>query len=121
MSERLAVLALILACGVARAAEAPKLSCDEVRQAQLEREPGFLIIDVRSPADYAAGHIQGARSVPVSEIGPLAVPRDGKVVVYCPDPSCPSDTTAADKLAGMGYSNVSVLEGGLDAKPSSRP
>ena len=96
-------------------AEAPKLSCDEVRQAQLEREPGLLIIDVRPPADYAAGHIQGAKNIPAYELGSLAVPRDGKVVVYCPDPSCPSDTTAADKLAGMGYSNVSVLEGGLAA------
>jgi len=46
-----------------------------------------LVLDVRSPAEYAAGHIPGARNLPYSEIpdqlAALSAFRDGEVVVYC--------------------------------------
>ncbi len=90
MGAHFLALAYLLSVSSPASAEPPKLSCDEVRQAQLEREPGLLIIDVRPPADYAAGHIQGAKNVSVSDIGSITVPREGKVVVYCPDPACPA-------------------------------
>jgi len=47
---------------------------------------GALLIDVRSPAEFAAGHIDGARNVPVGEIGRRTRELgsiDGPVIVYC--------------------------------------
>ncbi len=43
-----------------------------------------VVIDVRSPKEYAAGHIPGARSVPADEIEShlAAIPKDKPVVVY---------------------------------------
>ena len=35
-------------------------------------EAGAPLIDVRTPAEFASGHIEGARNIPVSEIGSRA-------------------------------------------------
>lgn len=44
-----------------------------------------VIIDVRHPEQYAAGHIKGARSFPMTDIEARAseLPRDKQIVTYC--------------------------------------
>ena len=44
-----------------------------------------VIIDVRHPEQYAAGHIKGARSIPVPDMEARAseLPRDRMIVTYC--------------------------------------
>jgi rhodanese-related sulfurtransferase len=46
---------------------------------------GGVIVDVRSPAEFAAGHVPGATNLPVDELGARLseVPADRMVVVYC--------------------------------------
>lgn len=47
---------------------------------------GAMLVDVRSPAEFAAGHIEGAHNVPVGEIGRRARElgaTDRPVIVYC--------------------------------------
>jgi len=48
-------------------------------------EDGALVLDVRTPAEFATGHVRDAVNIPVQElgvrIGELGEPR--KVVVYC--------------------------------------
>lgn len=49
-------------------------------------EDGALLVDVRSPTEFAGGHLPGAVNVPVNEIGGRIVelgPLDRPVVVYC--------------------------------------
>jgi len=49
-------------------------------------EGGAALIDVRSPGEFAAGHIDGARNIPVGEVGGRAAevgPLERPVVVYC--------------------------------------
>jgi len=45
------------------------------------------ILDVRTPAEYAAGHIRGATNIPFNEVGrrasELAVLRERPLIVYC--------------------------------------
>jgi len=47
---------------------------------------GALLVDVRSPDEFASGHLEGAKNIPVGEIearsGELG-PKDAKYVVYC--------------------------------------
>lgn len=48
------------------------------------------VIDVRPDTEFAAGHIAGARSLPVTELQRRlhAVPRDREIVAYCRGPYC---------------------------------
>ncbi len=49
-----------------------------------------IVLDVRPPVEYAAGHIAGARSIPIEHLaaGLKAIPRDVEVVAYCRGPYC---------------------------------
>jgi rhodanese-related sulfurtransferase len=46
---------------------------------------GALLVDVRSPGEYSAGHLDGAVNLPVGEIANrlTELPRDRSVIVYC--------------------------------------
>src|SRR5215218_3848009 len=54
------------------------------------RRDEVVLIDVRPAEEYAAGHIQGARSVPLEELDRrlAALPPDGEVIAYCRGPFC---------------------------------
>lgn len=64
-----------------------------------------LVLDVRPAAEYAAGHISGARSVPLAELRRrlLALPPDVDVVAYCRGPYCIYADQAVRELARQGY------------------
>ncbi len=49
-----------------------------------------VVVDVRPPAEYAAGHIAGARSVPVERLARELrnLPADVEIVAYCRGPYC---------------------------------
>lgn len=49
-----------------------------------------IVLDVRPTAEYAAGHITGARSIPIDQLAESlkAIPRDVEVVAYCRGPYC---------------------------------
>jgi rhodanese-related sulfurtransferase len=68
-------------------------------------EAGAVIIDVRPPAEYAAGHIPGARSVPPDELQQhlRALPRDAEVVAYCRGPYCVYADEAVRELSLHGF------------------
>lgn len=77
-----------------------------------EGEKEHIVVDVRTPAEYADGHIPSAVNIPVSEIGeqPPSVPKDSLVVVYCR--SGARSSRAAESLRSLGYTRV-VDFGGL--------
>lgn len=62
-------------------------SVREVTPAELAakvQEGAVTLVDVREPAEFAAGHIRGAVNHPLSSFDPAALPADGKpVVLYC--------------------------------------
>ncbi|MGH9285545.1 MAG: rhodanese-like domain-containing protein, partial [Acidimicrobiales bacterium] len=57
---------------------------------RLRRGDPPVVLDVRPPAEYAAGHIPGAMSVPPDEVAARLrrLPRDTDVVAYCRGPFC---------------------------------
>lgn len=52
---------------------------------RLVREEGAVLLDVRSPAEYASGHADGALNIPLQDLSRRLgeVPEDRPVVVYC--------------------------------------
>ncbi|ATX82148.1 Rhodanese-related sulfurtransferase [Mariprofundus ferrinatatus] len=75
----------------------------------------FEFIDVRTPEEYADGHIEGARLIPVQELEVRMneVPKDKQVYVYCR--SGKRSAQAAGILARAGYSNIENVLGGITA------
>lgn len=68
--------------------------------------------------DYFTGElIPGSRRVPLDRVGREAVelPKDTAIVVYCSGPTCPQSKSAGEKLAALGFTDVKVFEGGLEA------
>lgn len=68
--------------------------------------------------DYFTGElIPGSRRVPLDRVGREAagLPKDTAIVVYCSGPTCPQSKAAGEKLATLGFTNVRVFEGGLEA------
>jgi rhodanese-related sulfurtransferase len=68
-------------------------------------DPGLVVLDVRPMPEYEAGHIAGARSVPVSELRSRLreLPRSRKIVAYCRGPHCVFADEAVQLLRLKGY------------------
>lgn len=68
---------------------------------------GARLVDVRSPGEFRAGHLAGARNFPVGEIDRRAGeigPKDAPVIVYCA--SGMRSASAARTLKSLGFSRV---------------
>lgn len=74
---------------------------------------GVLIVDVRTPMEFAQGHVPGAVNLPVEEVSRWAkdLPKDRPVYLYCR--SGRRSLQAAEYLARQGYRNLYNLEGGI--------
>jgi rhodanese-related sulfurtransferase len=74
-----------------------------------------LVLDVRDPGEYGAGHILGARNVPLSRLddGELPKRKDRPVIVYCEGGERAGKAISA--LRKQGFARVANLSGGLRA------
>jgi phage shock protein E len=86
-------------------------------KAKQERE-NALVLDVRSPEEYAKGYLPDALNVPLAELPNYVVglPKDKPVITYCmmKHPGDSRGEKAATLLRERGL-DASVLEGGLPA------
>jgi rhodanese-related sulfurtransferase/DNA-binding transcriptional ArsR family regulator len=69
------------------------------------RAGAVTLLDVRPPEEFLAGHLPGARSVPLPELPRRLreLPREREVVAYCRGPYCPMATEAAALLRAAGF------------------
>lgn len=69
------------------------------------RRGDVTVIDVRPAAEYEAGHIAGARSIPVAELEQrlAELPVGGEIVAYCRGPYCVYADDAVRELRNRGY------------------
>jgi rhodanese-related sulfurtransferase len=82
---------------------------------RLAAEPGLSLLDVRTPAEFAAIHVPQARNVPLNELDPKAhAPANGQSV-YLLCQSGRRATTAAEQFAAAGFQNAVIVEGGTEA------
>lgn len=91
----------------------------EISQQALLGQPAgqSLILDVRTPEEYAAGHVPNAINIPHDEIeahlAELESRRSGPVVLYCK--SGRRAGLAAESLAKAGFPNLLHLTGDMEA------
>ena len=94
-----------------------QISMDEAGT-MMERESGYIILDVRRPDEYATGHIPNAINVPNENIGTDGISelpdRDQLIMVYCR--SGRRSKEAAKKLVKLGYTNIVEFGGIIDWK-----
>ena len=91
--------------------ELEKISVDEL---QVRLSNGDVtLIDVRPQEEYLAGHLPGAISIPLSELGPRVdeIPRDKTIVVYCRGPYCIYSDEAIELLVERGLNATRLEEG----------
>ena len=72
-----------------------------------------IVLDVRDPGEYGAGHIIGAKNVPLSRLdgGELPKRKDKPVIVYCDGGERAGKAVAA--LKKQGFERVVNLTGGM--------
>ena len=94
-----------------------QISMDEA-VTMMAQETGYIILDVRRPDEFAAGHIPNAINVPNETIGTDEIPdlpnNDHLIMVYCR--SGRRSKEAAEKLVKLGYTNIVEFGGILDWK-----
>lgn len=86
------------------------LSADELEE-RLARGD-VLVLDVRPESEYRAGHIAGARSIPLAMLDGLELPMGTEIVAYCRGPYCVYADDAVRLLAQRGL-NARRLDVGL--------
>ncbi len=83
---------------------------------QLINREKAVLIDISEPAEYAAGHVAGAKSVPLSSLeGSRDLPKNKALplVVVCPTGT--RAMRAVTTLKKLGFQNARALAGGLNA------
>ncbi|RMH93278.1 sulfurtransferase [Lysobacter pythonis] len=80
---------------------------------------GIALIDVREPAEFETGHLQGAINIPRGvlefqvDAHPALAHRERPLALYCRTGG--RSALAADTLRKLGFSDVRSLAGGIDA------
>jgi len=113
-----ALLALATSTRAAEPAPLPRITPAQLearigKDAAPARDAELLILDVRTAAEFAAGHLPGAVNVPhdevVSRLPELSALRDKTVVLYCR--SGRRSALAAGDLRAAGFTRLLQLDG----------
>lgn len=79
------------------------ISCKELRR-RLDAGENVMVVDVRPTSEYRSGHIAGAVSIPLDELGDRLdeLSDDVEVVAYCRGPFCVLAPEAVEQLQQAG-------------------
>ena len=115
-SVALMLISLLVGCNTGKKAY-EQITPAEAK-ALMDSEEGYIILDVRTPEEFAEGHIKGAILIPDYEIGEKAesilTDKDQLILVYCR--SGRRSKNAASELATLGYTNIKEFGGINDWK-----
>jgi rhodanese-related sulfurtransferase len=110
-------MSLLLACDSTQS-QAGSPAATEISQQELlsEAPGGTFVLDVRTPEEYAAGHVPNATNIPHDQIAArmaeLESHKGSPIVVYCK--SGKRAGIAAEALSKAGFTNLRHLSGDMD-------
>ena len=115
----LLMMVLLTACATGKAntqeAVYMNITAQEAKQI-MDREEGYIILDVRTQEEYDQGHIPGAIVIPNTEIEARAedelTDKNQLILVYCR--SGRRSKMAAEILVDLGYTNIKEFGGIID-------
>ena len=84
-------------------------------QARRNRGDGLYLVDVRTPQEFASGHIEGARLLPLQNLATRLneIPQNKTVVCICQ--SGRRSRAACEQLQAAGFDDILNLRGGMMA------
>jgi rhodanese-related sulfurtransferase/DNA-binding transcriptional ArsR family regulator len=96
---------------------------DAVTLQRRMHEDEVIVLDVRPVAEYQAGHIPGARSIPADELAARLdeLPLDREIVAYCRGPYCVFSDNAVALLRAHGYLAARLGDGLPDWRAAGLP
>jgi rhodanese-related sulfurtransferase len=89
--------------------------CWDTHEALTSDDPGFVLLDVRSPTLFEKGHIAGAVNLPHGKIVASKMAEYARAtlfVTYCAGPHCNGAARGALRLARLGFP-VKIMAGGI--------
>jgi phage shock protein E len=116
--KRFHFIMLLVLLGILVAACAPAAQTGMIRPtdylSQYQNNTPHLLLDVRTPEEYADGHIAESVNIPLAELpNQLSqVPQNIPLVVYCRSGNCSAQ--AASLLKDAGYTQVLDMGGIVD-------
>jgi len=87
------------------------------------RRRQVVVLDLRPTAEFASGHIAGARSLPITELRRRlrSLPKDAEVVAYCRGPYCVYADDAVRELRRKGFRARRLVDGFPEWKRAGLP
>ncbi|MFC6082917.1 rhodanese-like domain-containing protein [Sphaerisporangium aureirubrum] len=86
-------------------------------RAQIAADPGVLVVDVRTPAEFHTAHIDGAVNLPLDQVnahlGRIVNDARGRMLLICQTGNRAERARSA--LSDAGLADVAVLDGGMNA------
>ena len=118
----LMIAAILTGCAVSRDAGNAENGYRQITAAEavslMEAEENYIILDVRTQAEYEEKHIPKAVNIPNESIGTEEIPalpdKNQLILVYCRSGN--RSKQASEKLAALGYTNI-VEFGGINDWP----
>jgi rhodanese-related sulfurtransferase len=106
----------LLALSATVAAEtAPLIAPDKLVERIEKKDSNVVILDVRTPEEFAAGHVPGAKNIPHDQLpnrlAELAGAKDKDIVVYCR--SGRRSEMAINTLSSQGFERLLHLDGDM--------
>jgi phage shock protein E len=99
-----------------------QVSQDALVEMQADKDSQVFVLDARTPAEFAAGHVPGAVNIPYEQVASRLgqIPKDDLIVLYCH--SGRRAGLAAEELAANGYTKLAHLEGDMQGwQKAGRP
>lgn len=114
----LIIAILLMAAGCSKEMQQNSFTQISMQEAaeQMAQQDNYILLDVRTVAEYTERHIPGAICVPNETIGTEEIPelpdKEQVIFVYCRSGN--RSKQAADKLSAQGYINVYEIGGIID-------
>jgi rhodanese-related sulfurtransferase len=119
--SRIAEIRRIVATYLTDRVSLKAITCEELKRRLNDRS--VFVLDVRPVQEFLAGHIQGARSIPIDELKARLreIPKRGEVVAYCRGPYCVFADEAVAALRTSGRTATRLESGFPDWKARGLP